>query len=77
MSDAIQNHINNRDNPHGLTKEDLGLGNVQNFPIATDQECLSGTPGERLLTPAKLKLVFKGELMRKGYMNEEGNVILP
>lgn len=77
MPDAIQNHINDRNNPHGLTKDDLDLGLVQNYPIATDQECLDGAPGERLLTPAKLKLVFKGELMRKGYMNEEGNVILP
>ena len=77
MSDTIQGHIDDRDNPHGVTKADLGLDKVDNLPIASDEEALNGDPVDRYLTPAKLKLVFQGALMRRGYMDSNGKVILP
>lgn len=43
-----------RDNPHQVTKEQVGLGNVQNFGTATDTEALAGTAADKLLTPANL-----------------------
>lgn len=76
-NDIVQDHIDNRKNPHGINKQKLGLGKLENFPIATDEEALAGEVKDRYLTPAKLKKVFQGELMRRGYMNENGNVILP
>tara|TARA_B100000929_G_scaffold276942_1_gene251950 strand:+ start:119 stop:352 length:234 start_codon:yes stop_codon:yes gene_type:complete len=77
MSDTIQGHIDDRNNPHGVTKEDVGLDKIENFPVASDEEAINGEPSNRYLTPAKLKLVFKGVLMRRGHMNADGEVILP
>lgn len=41
--DALQSHINNKSNPHGVTKAQVGLGNVDNTsdadkPISTAQQ---------------------------------------
>ena len=33
--DTLQEHIAKRDNPHGVTKEQIGLGNVQNVKAAS------------------------------------------
>jgi len=77
MSDTIQSHIDDRDNPHNIDKGDVGLSKIDDFPVASDAEALAGAPNNRYLTPAKLKLVFKGVLMRRGHMNADGEVILP
>lgn len=39
---VVANHVNNKANPHGVTKEQLGLGNVNNTsdankPVSTEQ----------------------------------------
>ena len=34
--DALQEHVDNRDNPHGVSKEQLGLQYVENYPMDTD-----------------------------------------
>lgn len=73
----IQAHIDDLNNPHEVNKTDVGLGNVINHPVATIQEGLDGTPAQRYVTPAKLKDVFDGVLMRAGYMDSNRNVILP
>lgn len=36
-------HVNDGDNPHGTTKEQIGLGNVSDLEVATDQEVLDQT----------------------------------
>lgn len=43
----LQNHIDDNGNPHGVTKTQVGLGNVQNFPVATDTELDAGTANNR------------------------------
>ncbi len=47
------------------TPEEVGLGNVPNYPAATDQEALAGTSNESLMTPAKTALAVQGELARQ------------
>jgi hypothetical protein len=49
-SSPLANHIANRNNPHGLTKVDVGLGNVQNYPVATIQEAAEGIATNRYIT---------------------------
>lgn len=39
-------------NPHGTTKSDVGLGNVQNFPLATTAQAQAGTDNATYMTPA-------------------------
>src|SRR5699024_4509585 len=34
--DLVNSHANRRDNPHGVTKAQVGLGNVQDYGIASD-----------------------------------------
>lgn len=43
------------DNPHGVTAEQVGLGNVPNFGAATDVEAVAGSATDKLLTPANLQ----------------------
>lgn len=57
----IQNHINDKGNPHGVNKGQVGLGNVQNFPTANDDEARAGQAGDRYLTPRGAKLLMDAQ----------------
>lgn len=46
-------HINRVDNPHGVTKSQVGLSNVQNYGIATQAEAESGTANNKYMTPLR------------------------
>ncbi len=49
--DALVNHINNRSNPHNVTKAQIGLGNVVNLPLATTQAAQAGQDDSGYMTP--------------------------
>lgn len=49
--EIIASHDGSRLNNHSVDKEDIGLGLVDNFPIATIDELLDGTAQNRFLTP--------------------------
>lgn len=48
-------HKNDKTNPHAVTKAQVGLGSVDNFPTATAAEALAGTLSNRFITPLQLK----------------------
>lgn len=48
---ALEDHINNKDNPHGTDADDVGLGNVDNFKTATDEQAIDRTRADLFLTP--------------------------
>ena len=50
---ATQDHINNRENPHFVTKIQVGLGRVEDFPVASINEAKQATRNDRYLTPAR------------------------
>lgn len=77
IEQQIQDHIDNTNNPHNITKAMLGLGGVENYPIATMPEAETGNRNDRYLTPLRLKAVFDGHLKREGLMDDDGNPILP
>jgi hypothetical protein len=54
LSDELAAFIARRDNPHAVTKEQVGLGNVQNFGTASDAEAVAAVAVDKLLTPANL-----------------------
>lgn len=54
---GILGHVADHENPHNLTKAQIGLGNVENFPMAADTEVLLGVSAERYMTPANIKLL--------------------
>lgn len=45
-------HLKDRDNPHAVDKDQVGLGLVQNYPMATDAEAAAGTARNRYMSPA-------------------------
>ena len=49
-------------NPHGLTKSDIGLGNVANYPVASDPEASAGVSGTTYLTPRGGALLLNASL---------------
>ncbi|MDD2879756.1 MAG: hypothetical protein PHQ58_04920 [Rhodoferax sp.] len=53
----IAAHEDNVNNPHMTTKAQLGLGNVQNYAIATNTQALAGTSTTLYVSPANVKAV--------------------
>lgn len=51
-------HINRTDNPHVTTAASIGLGNVANYPPATDLQAADPTNNTTYITPAQLSLAF-------------------
>jgi hypothetical protein len=51
---TIVTHISDLENPHNVTKEQLGIGNVENCGVATSTEVSEGTSTNTLVTPATL-----------------------
>jgi hypothetical protein len=50
---AFTSHINNQLNPHNVTAAQVGLFNVQNFGIASQQDALNGTSNTVYMTPLR------------------------
>lgn len=53
-----QEHVNNTNNPHDLTPSSIGLGDVANYPIATEQSAREGEVGDEYLTPALAEMAW-------------------
>lgn len=72
---ALVEHANNKDNVHEVTAEQVGLGNLSNFTIATPEEALAGTSNETYLTPsgALILIVEKAVNPLTAHMSTEGN----
>ena len=49
---VIQSHIDDKNNPHGVTKTQVGLGSVDNYPTASNQEAVAGVATDRFITPS-------------------------
>lgn len=53
--EALQQFTQRRDNPHVVTKAQVGLGSVDNYPTATQVEAEAGTATNRFMTPLRTK----------------------
>lgn len=51
LSDVVQTHVRDANNPHVTTKAQVGLGSVDNFPTASVDEATAGTAQDRFMTP--------------------------
>jgi len=49
-TNSVVSHILNTDNPHQVTKQQLGLGNIVDLPLATDQEVSNLDPVDKYVT---------------------------
>lgn len=57
-SDDEFNHVRNLLNPHQTTKEQVGLGNVEDFGPASPIDAIAGESANTLITPATLRAVL-------------------
>ena len=55
----IDDHVQNFLNPHRVTKNIVGLGNVENYPPATITQGIQGLSNETTLTPLVLRAVLE------------------
>ncbi|HAJ9344400.1 TPA: hypothetical protein HPU07_002674 [Listeria monocytogenes] len=53
------NHTGNTNNPHSVTKAQLGLSDVENFGIASLDEAKAGIASNKLMTPASVLAAIK------------------
>ncbi len=51
--DVSENHVARRDNPHVVTKFQVGLGFVENYRVATVSEAQQGVINNAYMTPAR------------------------
>lgn len=51
--EAAKGHMDRTDNPHGVTKDQVGLGNVQNYPISSQAQAEAGTANSFYMTPLR------------------------
>ena len=62
-------HLLDTNNPHSVTKTQVGLGKVENYAVATSQDVLSMTATDKYLTPASLYTFLNGpvrEFVKEG-----------
>ncbi|QTH80269.1 hypothetical protein PA10_00069 [Pseudomonas phage pPa_SNUABM_DT01] len=52
---GLADHLADKSNPHDVTKAQVGLGLVDNFPTATVGEATTGTANNRFMTPLRVK----------------------
>lgn len=51
----VKEHADKKDNPHGVTKSQVELGNVPNYGAATQAEAEAGAKNDKLMTPQRTK----------------------
>ena len=57
----VDAHIARTDNPHGVTKDQIGLNLVQNFGLATTGEAQAGVLNTKYMTPALVKAAIDAQ----------------
>lgn len=55
LDTEVKNHQDRRDNPHAVTKDQVGLSNVQNYGLATQAEAEAGASTSKYMTPLRTK----------------------
>lgn len=63
-SDGLTNHLADKENPHAVTKTQVGLGSVDNYSTATSAECIAANATNRFVTPKGMR-----DLLENWYTN--------
>lgn len=71
----LVNHLTDMDNPHDVTKEHLGLGEIPNYGVATDLQSVDGSVANKLITPANLAYAL-GKKLVEHYTKAEVSELL-
>lgn len=60
---VINAHIADKSNPHATTAAQVGLGDVPNNPMATQQEAEAGAINERMMSPLRSMQLINSKVM--------------
>ncbi|GEM_PF-5429172 len=69
IEEGIEAHTNDLKNPHKVTAAQVGLGNVQNFGLATEDEAKQGTSNAKYMTPSLTQAVLSANINSIAYAN--------
>lgn len=58
-NEGLLNHLRDKGNPHATNKAQVGLGNVQNYAVATLAEMILGEAQDRFATPRGVKAAIQ------------------
>lgn len=80
LTQQLNLHTGDNDNPHGVTKSQVGLGKVQDYELATEADAESGTSHQKYMTPLRTKQAITKQLdshandyvAHPGYANTTG-----
>lgn len=75
---SIQEHMSRQDNPHGVTKAQVGLDNVMNYPMASAAEISALAANDRYIRLTDIGLVneaFTQYMQDIGLMDANGEII--
>lgn len=59
----LNTHIANQSNPHGTTKAQVGLGNVQDLPLATSADAIAGGINTKYMTPLTVAQAIEAQAL--------------
>jgi hypothetical protein len=59
----LTEHLLNFNNPHEVTKEQIGLGNVGNWRMASEEEAIAGIAGDVLMNPRTTSAAIRTNAM--------------
>ena len=65
----LASHLANTNNPHKVTAAQVGLGNVQNFGLATEDEAKQGISNAKYMTPSLTQAVLSANINSIAYTN--------
>jgi len=77
IAQRVKDHINDTKNPHELTKEQIELGDVENYPVVTEAQILAQESVKSYMTMDTLQYFMAAHLLNlKANPNEDGEVDL-
>ena len=80
MPTTLQQHIADKNNPHQVTKEQAGLGEIENFPLATKAEVIALEAEDRYVDINNIEWIneaFIEYLKRIGLADDNGDLLKP
>ena len=70
-------HIEQKNNPHRVSKDQVGLGQVENLPVASQALIEAGESDEAYVTSDQFETALKSRLRAHGIFDEDNHLILP
>lgn len=59
--EQLKMHTENQENPHNVTANQVGLGNVKNYGFATESEAAAGTSTSKYMSPKNVADAIQGQ----------------